>query len=218
MALTGIQQEVQRLFRESNQSSLGGGAVNVSGMKLTVENIDKLMKGIVMQCAFQSRAGADAILARAEHYCPVDTTALVNTGTVRSSDAMAVPKFSGIEPDTGGSSADFTFQQKQRTLWWVTFGDENVDYAAAIHENPGGRFEINKGINPDARDHYLYYAFVEHEPYISKRIVDRIQGQIAKAGITGASIAAAAEAQAKAFGRGLGSGMIGPRLVKKGAV
>jgi hypothetical protein len=130
---------------------------------------------------------------------------------------MAVPKIKGVEPDVSGSVSTFELAQKQRTLWWVTFGDETVVYAAAIHENLGGKFSINTGINPNARDHFLYHSYLEHEPYISKRIVDRIQGQITKAGITGALISAQAEAMAKTFGRGLGTGVGVPRLVKAGA-
>jgi hypothetical protein len=214
MALIGIQEEVRNLFRAANQSSLGGEPVNISGQRLTIENLEKLKKGILMHTAYQSHAGADAILSRAEHYCPIETTALVNTGTVRNSDAMAVPKIEGIEPNVGGSISTFEFTQKQRTMWWVTFGDTSVEYAAAIHENEGGKFSINTGINPNARDHFLYYAYLEHEPYISKRIVDRIHSQIVAAGVTAALIKAQTEAAAKAFGRGLSAGTGLPRLVK----
>jgi hypothetical protein len=211
MPLTGIQQEVQNLFRAARQSSLsGGGGVSISGANLTVRNVKDLEKGIVMECAMQSRAGADAILKQAKVYCPTDTGTLSSTGTVRASDVLEGPSIPGVNVEVSVSGSSFSFTQKQRSVWWVTFGDDTVEYAAAIHENEGKRFDIKTEKNPSARDHYLYHSYLEYEPYFSKRVIDRLQAQVLKAGAVGAMIESVVR-------RGLGAGTGLPRLVKAGA-
>jgi len=209
MALTGLQAEIRDLFRGS-QSSLGGGDVHISGLQLTIENMDKLKRGIAAECTMQSKLAAQEVARISLTYCPENQGHLKRSVSVKEMDIMSWP---GQETEVTPSGSDFTFSGKQRNVWWVSYGNDDVEYAAAIHENPTGRYEISKAINPLAKDHWLYDTYVQYKPYFSTRIMDRFQAQVLIAEVRAAAQKAAAQAEARAFA-GLGSGRL--RLRKPG--
>jgi len=180
--------ELQGLQRQWGKSSLAGtaGGIVVEGVEEVKENVEALRDGIISQCAMQSKIGAKAIKDFAYHICPEKSGALKSTGKVSEVDVTESAVMDEMIWPTGVGPANFTFTQKQRMVYEVSFGGEaangiNVDYAAFVHEAEG--ITIHTDVNPDATDHYLFKAYEEYKDYIPRRIVERVQAQIIRAGM-----------------------------------
>jgi hypothetical protein len=167
-------------------SSLGGGTFDqlevVAQVDAVVETLEELKGGIITQCAMESGLGAKAIKDRAVQYCPEKTGALRESARVYSVGVMESAVTEGLAWPTGVGIANFNFKQKQQMVWEVSFGGGTVDYASTIHENEFG-WTIHPDVNPEATDHWLKKAYDEYAEYIPRRIMDRVQAQIMKAGI-----------------------------------
>lgn len=162
--------------------------IDIKGKEEVQENLQNLMEGLIAQTAMETKMGARSILDRATYYCPEKHGHLKASGKMYQVDVLDSAWVGAMEWPQNVDQGSFRMNQPTRMVWEVSFGGEsatgvNVDYAALIHENDL-QWTIHKDVNPEAIDHWLRQAWLEHEEYISLRIMDRLKKQIARAAVT----------------------------------